>query len=151
MAIDCGFTMTTKAEDGNGNGLAPQMEHQLKVIKDFGIVYSDVLRCTWPAVGPDVHGKPVKIHAIVLSNTCTDELPRDRVLITILAEQLHNKICFLFLCWTNREQDSLGKIRFLFNIKLTKANEVRQTIFIFFFNRIPSRFKIPLPPHCLHW
>lgn len=78
VAIDCGFTMTTKAEGGNGNGLAPQMEHQLKVIKDFGIVYSDVLRCTWPAVGPDVHGKPVKIYAIVLSNTCTDELPRER-------------------------------------------------------------------------
>ncbi len=96
MAIDCGFTMTTKAECGNGNGLAPQMEHQLKVIKDFGIVYSDVLRCTWPAVGPDVHRKPVKIHVIVLYHTCTDELPR--VLITILEEQLYNRICFLFLC-----------------------------------------------------
>lgn len=60
VAIDCGSTMTTKAEGGNGNGLAAQMEHQLKVIKDCGIVYSDVLRCTWPAVGPDVHGKPVK-------------------------------------------------------------------------------------------
>jgi len=53
------------------------MEHPLKVIKDCGIVYSDVLICTWPAVGPDVHGKPVTIHAIVLSNTCKDELLRE--------------------------------------------------------------------------